>query len=140
MRIYIAAPFFNERQLEIVKSLEGWLDYLGIDYFSPRSQGKPLKDMSGKELLKARGEVFQNNVDNMEACSHMIACVEEKDTGTSFEIGYFFKSGKPIIMYSEKIGRINVMLAEAAFSICDDPFKLSAAINGRYSITINELI
>ena len=140
MKVYIAAPFFNPRQLEIVKGVESILRAAGIDFFSPRSQGKSLKDMTEDEVMKTKKEVFDANIDNMESCTHMVACVEEKDTGTSFEIGYYSKSDKPIVLFSEKIDRINVMLAEAAFTVCDDVLKLHLSLDGKYTVTVGELI
>jgi nucleoside 2-deoxyribosyltransferase len=140
MKVYIAAPFFNERQLEIVRQVENELAKCNIDHFSPRSQGKSLKDMTREETLIARTEVYASNIREMELCDVVVACVEEKDTGTSFELGYFAKSEKKIILFSEKIDRVNVMLAEAAFGVCDDIEMLKHTINGSYNAEINDLI
>lgn len=139
MKVYIAAPFFNERQLEIVEQVEGYLDAKGIGYFSPRSQGKSLKDMTKEETMNAKGIIFKSNIDAMDSCTHMIACVEQKDTGTSFEIGYYYGK-KPVILYSEIVDRINVMLAEAAISVCDVIGMLEMALGGKYTIELGELI
>lgn len=140
MKVYIAAPFFNERQLEIVRAVENQLALNCIDCFSPRSQGKSLKDMTKEETLVARTEVYSENIKHMEECTHMVACVEEKDTGTSFEIGYYAKSNKPIILFSEKIDRVNVMLAEAAFAVCENIDLLKPAIDGEYTFHLEDLI
>lgn len=139
MKVYIAAPFFNPRQLEIVETIEKELTKKKIDFFSPRSQGKSLKDMDKNEVLKTKKEVFDSNITEMDLCSHCIACVEEKDTGTSFEIGYFYSEKKPITLFSEKIDRINVMLAEAAYSVCDDSAMIMESIVGFYNVELDKL-
>lgn len=129
MKIYIAAPFFNERQLEIVKNVEAHLEKFGLDFFSPRSGGV-LKDMSERKQEETKREIYLNNIYEMDQCTHMIACVEEKDTGTNFEIGYFAAKEKPVVLFSEKIETVNVMLAEAAISICDEYSALKWALSG----------
>ena len=75
----------------------------------------------------------------MDECTHMIACVEQKDSGTTFEIGYYAAQKKPIVLFSEVIGTVNVMLAEAALSICDDYTMLEDALDGEYSIEPEDL-
>lgn len=138
IKVYIAAPFFNEDQLRIVESIENELYLLRVKYFSPRSKGV-LKDMSKEEQKKTKKEIYDSNIDEMNNCTHMIACVEYKDTGTTFEIGYYASSNKPIILFSEKIGTVNVMLAEAALSICDSLGKLPESLLGEYTVEIESL-
>ena len=140
MKVYIAAPFFNDRQLDIVKGIEKSLTELNIDFFSPRSYGKSLKDMGVDELATSKKEVFMDNINNMDECTRMIACVEQSDTGTSFEIGYYYCAGKPVVLFSEKIEQINVMLAEAAISVCDRRDKLLPALIGEYTVELSNLI
>jgi nucleoside 2-deoxyribosyltransferase len=138
MRVYIAAPFFNVEQLKIVMDVEKVLFENGIEYFTPRKAGV-LKDMNTEEQRKTKKEIYEGNIENMEDCTHMIACVEHKDTGTTFEIGYYAACKKPIILFSERVGTVNVMLAEAAFSICDSKERLMDSLNGEYSFEINSL-
>jgi len=138
MKVYIAAPFFNPEQLEIVSGVESILTASGIDFFSPRSAGI-LKDMSKDEQKQTKKEIYDGNIQEMNNCTHMIACVEHKDQGTTFEIGFYAAENKPIVLFSEKIGTVNVMLAEAAFSICDLVENLPLSLDGKYTIEINSL-
>lgn len=137
MKVYIAAPFFNEDQLDIVERVENFLINNGIDFFSPRSGGV-LKNMKKSDQAKTKNEIFDSNIKNMDECTHMIACVEHKDTGTNFEIGYFYAKEKPIVLFSEKIGTVNIMLAESAISVCDDVGKLRLAMTGEYTHKIGD--
>lgn len=139
MKVYIAAPFFDARQLEIVLKLEEALVSARIDFYSPRSYGKPLKDMTPDETEIHRGKIFRSNIEALDQCDVMVACVEKKDTGTSFELGYYFAKGKRIILFSEDIGRVNVMLAEAAFAVCDRYEYISNSIHGQYDCGIDNL-
>ena len=115
MKVYIAAPFFNEEQIRIVKSVELALESRNIEYFSPRSEGT-LSAMTREEQEKSRRSIFESNVKNMRECTHMIACVEYKDTGTIWEMGFMFSQNKPLVMLSSDY-KVNVMLAESAVGI-----------------------
>lgn len=132
MKVYIAAPFFSDDQINIVESVEDALLAGNIDFYSPRGEGI-LSKMSISDQNKTKGRIFKSNIDSMDACTHMVACVEHKDSGTTFEIGYFFAKQKPIVLFSEKIETINVMLAEAAISLCDINYKIVPSLYGEYS-------
>lgn len=137
MKVYIAAPFFNQEQLDIVKRVEGVLRSYGIDFFSPRSAGT-LKNMSKEDQQNTKKEIFEGNIRNMDDCTHMVACVEHKDTGTNFEIGYFYAKKKPVVLFTENIGTINVMLAEAG-CICDNKSMIFDSLYGDYSAKVKSL-
>jgi len=86
-KVYIASPFFNPTQLERVKWIEETLDELGIHFFSPRSFGT-LQKMTIKEKREASRKIYNSNVDNIRDCNVFLAVLDDKDTGTIFELGY----------------------------------------------------
>lgn len=137
MKVYIAAPFFNPAQLAIVEAVELTLDHRGIEYFSPRSAGV-LKDMSKDEQHQTKSDIFNGNIEAMDDCTHMIACVTHRDTGTSFEIGYYFAKDKPVVLYTYDLENINVMLAEAG-AVCDKLTRLHDSLAGNYSVEVGEV-
>lgn len=107
-KVYIASPFFNDVQLERVKFIEKELSDHGIEYFSPRSV------QFYKEDGSFDGEkIFQNDVDQLNNADVIIALLDDKDMGTSFEIGYAHAKGKRIILvlFEEHISQTNIMLA-----------------------------
>ena len=138
MKVYIASPFFNHKQLSIVERLESTLDSMGFFYFSPRTCGT-LKDMSKDEMVNRKQIIFDNNINQLDICTHMIACIEHSDTGTSFEIGYYFAKGKPICLFSDDIGKVNVMLAECATSVYTDLKYTKDALELRHSEEVGDL-
>jgi len=115
MKIYIAAPFFNEEQLNTVKLIEIMLEENDIEYFSPRSEGV-LIEMTPEEKERKMIEIFDSNIDNLEECDAMIAIIDDWDTGTVFEIGYFYGLLKPIFTYSNHNYGLNVMVRQAVNS------------------------
>jgi len=87
-KFYIAAPFFNEKQVKIVEGIEEILSANGFDYFSPRKEGV-LIDVPPEERAQHTQRIYDSNINNIEDCDCMIAVVDGRDIGTIFEIGYF---------------------------------------------------
>lgn len=111
MRIYIAAPFFNPQQLATVQSVELALAALGIDYYSPRLDGV-LQEMSEEERKASLNKIFNLNVGNIDDSTALLAILDEKDTGTTWEMGYAFRK-IPIYGYTSTPNvKLNVMLRQ----------------------------
>ena len=97
MKIYIAGPFFNEEQLSRIITIESMLDAHGIKYFSPRKfrisdrpdlESSILKDMDPGKQREVAKAIFDSNIDGIRGSDGIIAVIDDKDTGTSFELGY----------------------------------------------------
>ncbi len=88
-KVYIAAPFFTDDQLKRVTIVEEALDLMEIEYFSPRS-GDMLSDVTGSQAEKQAiaKKIFESNVEHIERCNILLAILDERDTGTTFELGY----------------------------------------------------
>jgi len=113
--IYLASPFFNEEQLNTVMLIELALEEAGIPYFSPRSEGV-LIDMTPEEREKAFEGIYLSNIQNMNDCDVMVANIDDRDTGTTFEIGYMTGRNKPVLSYSGHDYQINVMLRQSVLT------------------------
>lgn len=111
MPCYLAGPFFNEEQVELIQFIEG----LASDrqpIFSPMSDGFVLKPDASME---DRNEIFQSNVDAIQTAGFMLVVIDDFDPGTIWEMGFAYADGLPILAYSDVPGRgLNVMLAGAA--------------------------
>jgi nucleoside 2-deoxyribosyltransferase len=129
MRVYIAAPFFNEEQLKTVKFLEDMLNVNGIEFFSPRSEGT-LNQMSPEERKEKMGDVFESNIGHMDWCTHAVAVIDGYDKGVLFEMGYLYATDKPIVSYTNNYQGINVMLNEAIECHCEGVVDVISALNG----------
>lgn len=141
-RFYLAAPFFNPPQLEIVQEVEDILSRNGIDFFSPRLQhpeGKPVP-ITTPESAQA---IFQENVKGILSCQLVLAVldyalppmrelqvvdrlgthqpipVKIPDTGTVWEMGYAFGNLVPVIGYfaRETPKRANIMLLRSCVGL-----------------------
>ncbi|MED4616804.1 nucleoside 2-deoxyribosyltransferase [Priestia megaterium] len=125
MKIYLASPFFSDEQVERVKKVEKALkDNPTVqDFFSPRLNQIDELEFGTKEWSKA---VFKNDVDHIDWCDAVVAVHDftgetnlhgsihqHVDSGTAFEIGYAYATGKPVVMIHEKGGIVNLMLSES---------------------------
>ncbi|WP_214796492.1 MULTISPECIES: nucleoside 2-deoxyribosyltransferase [unclassified Exiguobacterium] len=112
MKTYLAAGFFNERQLADVKAVEAILEENGMDYFSPRQhQFEELEFGS----LEWRYATFDNDVEHIREADVMVAIIDEAyDSGTVWEIGYAYSIGVPIILVDVTgSNKANLMLTES---------------------------
>lgn len=113
IKVYIAAPFFNEVQINSVSEIEFILSIYNIEHFSPRSTGI-LRDMNETDRRKKSDYIFKRNIEEMHSCNIIIAVIDDKDIGTIFEIGYFSAlkkyDWKKIITFTNENFGLNVMI------------------------------
>ena len=116
-KVYLAAPFFNDEQLGLVKSLEYLIKEVGYELFSPRLGENALEMNSAigrgeKPSQELRRQVFMDNWMNIDDADLMVAVIDDRDSGTVWEIGYAFARHVPIITFTNKGYGSNLMLAE----------------------------
>lgn len=127
MMIYLAAPFFSERELAVVKRVEELMERYSIPYFSPRLGDD--NDLPPEEKYKPENarKIFDMDIKHMDDAKMCLAFIDgvvffnyekqkashARDMGTAFEMGYFYANKKPIITYSDSNQPTNLMLAHA---------------------------
>tara|TARA_X000001388_G_C2217875_1_gene117992 strand:- start:414 stop:977 length:564 start_codon:yes stop_codon:yes gene_type:complete len=89
MKIYLAGPFFNEKQIETISTIESEFDKYGFDYFSPRKSGGVISHLSPEDRLKESKRIYDSNISAMIDANVLFAIVDGRDTGTVYEMGYF---------------------------------------------------
>jgi nucleoside 2-deoxyribosyltransferase len=117
-KIYLAGPFFNEKQIDVIERIENEFDKYGFDYFSPRKGGGVISHLSPEERTKA------SKVD----ANVLFAVVDGHDTGTVYEMGYFkamtdhfrYKTNEAsvdlrryTVTYTDENFGLNIMLKES---------------------------
>jgi len=137
MKVYIAAPFFSEAQLEVVQRIEAKLRDNGIKFFSPRSEGT-LIQMTPEQRKKTMGDMFRSNVDHMDWCTHCVAVIDNYDTGTVWEMGYLYATHKKIVSFSANYYGINIMLNEAIVAHTTDYESIIDGLKGVFEDTKTE--
>lgn len=114
IKVYIAAPFFNKEELDFVKEIESVFDVMGVDYFSPRKHGV-VSEIEGEHRDAKMKRIYDLNIKGMRESTVMLAVIDNRDTGTMFEMGYYTKmmekaKERYMISITNKDYDINVML------------------------------
>lgn len=112
MKFYIAAPFFNDEELEHVKNIEKILEDRGHQMFSPRLNQLPQFEYASFEW---RTNIFRNDINHLKWCDAVIAILGDNydDTGTAFEVGFAYAIGRPVYLYNPTGNIINLMITDA---------------------------
>lgn len=111
-RVYLAAPFFNDEEIERVEKVAYILrNTHGLDVFSPREN-----QLDGVTYMSQpwRDAVFANDCTNVFKADLMVAIYDGNDAGTYFEIGYAYANRIPIVVFNEKDELANLMVTESA--------------------------
>lgn len=115
--VYIAGPFFNPEQLDLIINIESVLHANGVSYFSPRSFGV-LGEMDPDERRSKTKIIYDKNIEQIRVNNVMLAVIDDRDVGTIFEIGYAAAlrdkfNRRKIVTISNKGYGMNVMLRES---------------------------
>lgn len=111
--IYLAAPFFNETQVQRVRDLEKLLescDSVPIKVFSPSRDGMFVQPDASRSDRKLG---FDINVGTVEQCDAVVAILDDPDTGTHVELGMAYAMSKFVVgFYTTDKPKMNLMLSE----------------------------
>lgn len=141
VNVYIAAPLFNEPQLDLIDAIEKAIESSGKTCYSPRrDSGSILMTPEEKKVMSNWDPVFNSNVEAIHKADVMIAVLEYlmppdmelllfrddqnnpgegrfsairlPDTGTVWEMGYMRALGKPVVgFHTGETGQLNLMLS-----------------------------
>ena len=98
MKIYLASPFFNEKELENVKYAENVLTSRGFEVFSPRLNEVRDTDEVGTRLWSV--DTFNNDKKFIHWADIVVMLYygAYSDSGTAWECGYAYGINKPVIV------------------------------------------
>lgn len=97
MKVYLASPFFNEKELKALKEVEEILDAKGFTVFKPKdNQFDNLEAGSSAWSLAT----FNNDKKFIDWADIVVAVYHGNysDSGTAWEVGYAYGTQKPVIV------------------------------------------
>jgi nucleoside 2-deoxyribosyltransferase len=109
-KVYLAAPFFSDKQIERVEMMEKVLRSEGFDVFSPRENQLKGLEFGSKEW---RDAVFANDITNIHKADLVVAIYDEEDAGTMFELGFAYANRIPCIVFNESEKVMNLMITDS---------------------------
>lgn len=121
VKVYLAAPFFSDSQIQKVEKLETALanNETVASYFSPMRCQRPeglAEDVEPFTPVWAKA-TMENDVKEVETADVIVANLDydgqDTDSGTAWELGYAIAKGKPTFLVRfEENGPGNIMLTE----------------------------
>jgi nucleoside 2-deoxyribosyltransferase len=97
MKIYLASPFFNDKELDILAQVEKILDEKGFTVFKPKDNQYTNLEM-GSPLWSLA--TFNNDKKFIDWSDIVVAVYHGaySDSGTAWEIGYAYGTQKPVVV------------------------------------------
>ena len=97
-RVYLASPFFNEKEIEYVEQVEKILGEKGLNVFSPMRNQLDEKLETGSRQWSI--ETFMNDLKYIKWAEIVVGIYHGNysDSGTAWELGYAYASDKPVIL------------------------------------------
>ncbi|MBB2924118.1 PfkB family carbohydrate kinase [Cellulomonas cellasea] len=90
-RVYLAGPFFNIAQRQLITLIRSALTQLGVEVFSPLH-----------EIGRGGDEVAQQDLAGLRDSSSVLAVLDGADAGTLFEVGWATGAGIPVVGLAEQ--------------------------------------
>jgi len=126
MKIYIAAPLFNDMEKQRNLEIDEFVRSIGFETYLPQRDGGELvkltKDAEDKE--KVRRMIFERDFSEVKECFLLLFLLDGRvpDEGACFELGIAYALGKHCIGYQTDVrnfanGHNNLMLDMALTSI-----------------------
>lgn len=96
-KIYIASPFFNDTETDALGRVEDILKGRGFDVFSPREH--EVREGNVGDPVWSR-QTFLNDKAGIDWCDFLVMLYwgNYSDSGTAWECGYAYATGKPVIV------------------------------------------
>lgn len=102
MKIYIAAPLFNEGERAFNQRIADVLESCGHETFLPQREGGCVADLPDIiEGVEKRKYLFRLDCEHMDWCDAILFLFDGRvpDEGACFELGYCYAKGKRCIGY-----------------------------------------
>ncbi|HUO50466.1 MAG TPA: nucleoside 2-deoxyribosyltransferase [Candidatus Paceibacterota bacterium] len=103
MKVYIAAPLFNESELERNRGMRDFVRGLGFETYLPQEDGGIAFDLikSGARLQETRKRIFENDMEQVKTCDIFLCILDGRvpDEGLCIELGYAYALGKTCVGY-----------------------------------------
>lgn len=112
MKIYIAGPFFNEKELQCIEQVEQIVTEKGHTFFSPRTLDFTHLGIGTNPWSQA---IFNEDIKEINNCDMMVVLYHGNysDSGTAFEIGYAYAKGVQVVLvHVDRDSNSNLMCHE----------------------------
>jgi nucleoside 2-deoxyribosyltransferase len=97
-RVYLASPFFNDKEIGYVEQVEVILEEKGLKVFSPMR--KPADKQAEFGSRQWSIETFMDDVKYINWAEIVVGIYHGNysDSGTAWELGYAYATNKPVVL------------------------------------------
>lgn len=132
MKIYLAAPLFNEEERQLNCIIADRLRNEGHQVYCPQEYAQAANEKTSRKII------FENDKKMLDWCDCSVAILNGivTDPGVCFELGYLTAQNKKILGYSTDSrsfinGHLNAMIEVSLFCEVNDLNALSNKLNER---------
>ncbi|MFD1205291.1 nucleoside 2-deoxyribosyltransferase [Sporosarcina contaminans] len=95
-RVYLASPFFNDKEIGYLEQVEMMLDEKGLKVFSPFRHSADAEMGSRQWSI----ETFMDDIKHIKWAEVVVGIYHGNysDSGTAWELGYAYATDKPVIL------------------------------------------
>lgn len=117
-KVYLASPFFNETEIEIMEKVKEILINKGLDVFAPFEHQNKHLEFGSKEWRKA---TYDGDVGGINRADIIVAIIEGNycDSGTAWEIGNAIAKNKPVVIVNPSKSTVNLMISDSLHAYID---------------------
>lgn len=91
-RVYLAGPFFDLGQRNLIQTSRRALQQVGVEVFSP-----------WHDVGRGGDEVAAADLDGLRRCHSVLALLDGTDSGTLFEVGWATRDGLAVVGFAELV-------------------------------------
>lgn len=117
MKVYLASPFFDVRELEIMEKVRDILRAKGLDVFVPNEHQNKHLEFGSMEWRRATFGGDVQGIDNADVVVAIICKGNYDDSGTAWELGYAYATNKPVVLVNITGETINLMIADSIHAL-----------------------
>lgn len=117
-KIYLASPFFNDKEISYMEQVRDILRDKGLDVFVPMEHQNPQFEFGSMDWRKA---TFKGDVDGIENCDVLVVILDGNymDSGSAYEVGMAYQMSKKIVVVNPEGKSVNLMIAQSLHAIVD---------------------
>ena len=119
MRIYLASPFFNEKEISNINKAVEILRDKGLEVFIPMEHDVENKEsLTNAQWAEKIFEIDRNGIDECDAVVLLYGGMYS-DSGTAWECGYAYATGKKVVVCCYEDTETNLMIVNGCHSFLD---------------------
>lgn len=115
MRVYLASPFFNEKELDYYEKVLKILESKDLKVYAPLKNEISRENKTKEQWAK---QIFSKDIEEIKKADIVVMLFYGmySDSGTAWECGYAFANNKPIIVVHLHDGKSNCMVNCGSYS------------------------